>query len=311
MKNRFAVFVWIAVLASAFAACRSNFEDPSEGQAARNAQEINDYLIASGLVANIQTTSSGLTYVLSAPGSSTVTPRAGEEAEFSYRLYWLDNGRLRVADTSSMAKPVRLPYGANVMIPGLEESLSLLRVGQRGLFFMPNNLAYGGRPNTGTGEAGSPVSPVPPYSAVAFDLTLLRLRDEGTQILEYAQATSLSSAPTFQTTNGIVIYRTTTGTGPAITASQRVTLSLSGRTLRSTTPFDRRDSITVRIGGGELIAGLDSAARRLRVGDRALVLIPSGSAYGTQGTSDRTSGAYVVPPFAPVAYELQIIASRN
>ncbi|MDJ0974627.1 MAG: FKBP-type peptidyl-prolyl cis-trans isomerase [Planctomycetota bacterium] len=74
-----------------------------------------------------------------------------------------------------------------------------------------------------------------------------------------------------------------------------------GSTLARGRPFE------LLLGDGAAIEGMLRALRRLRVGDKARVQIPSALAYGTRGKPSRTKGKpMVVPPDTDLVYEITV-----
>lgn len=73
----------------------------------------------------------------------------------------LTNGQ--VFDSSKGGEPVTFPLG-NV-IPGWQEAVPMMRVGETWDFAIPANLAYGDRP----------VGPIPPGSTLLFEIQLLKI----------------------------------------------------------------------------------------------------------------------------------------
>ena len=69
------------------------------------------------------------------------------------------------------------------------------------------------------------------------------------------------------------------------------------------------------VGGGAVVAGLERAARRLPVGAACVVRVPSGLAYGSLGVRDISGGDgggwFVVPPYADLIFELEMVAIRK
>ena len=69
------------------------------------------------------------------------------------------------------------------------------------------------------------------------------------------------------------------------------------------TEFDRSPEgnyFEFTVGIGEVIKGWDYAFQRLKLGDKALILIPSGLAYGYEGVTG------VIPPNTPLLFEVDI-----
>lgn len=66
---------------------------------------------------------------------------------------------------SSYKREEPISFPLNGVIPGWTEGLQLMKVGGKTTFYIPQELAYGAHPNPG--------GPIPPYSALIFEIELL------------------------------------------------------------------------------------------------------------------------------------------
>ena len=109
---------------------------------------------------DVSETASGLQYqVLRAvKGDSIIRPSATSEVEVHYHGVLLDG---KVFD-SSFLRGETISFGLNQVIPGWTEGLQLMKPGELFRFFIPYQLAYGPRGNSG----------IPPYSCLVFDVEL-------------------------------------------------------------------------------------------------------------------------------------------
>lgn len=103
------------------------------------------------------TTESGLTYVIYEPGNGDLITD-GKVVHARYTGSHLDG---KVFDTNQNGQ---LPVNS-MIIPGLCEGLKLLRPGAKATFWIPGNLAYGGR--------GVPQVEIGPMETLVFDVTIL------------------------------------------------------------------------------------------------------------------------------------------
>jgi FKBP-type peptidyl-prolyl cis-trans isomerase len=288
--------------------CMNNkFVDPSEGQAALNDQQIKDFLTTNQLQDKATLSLSGLYYILDPPTSTAKPATPSEELEFTYTLYYIDptTKKAIVVDSANQVKPAYIPFLSGVVVAGLEEGFLMMKEGQKGRFFMPSNLAFGDDTRSGK---------MPAYSAVIFDVILNRSRSETEQISDYA---SLKKLPRPDTTvygggvsDSVRVYRLTKGKGARITTGQTVTVAYTANSLRGTTPFDKSDSLSVKLGSGTYIVGFDRGIAQLTVGDKALLVFPSGIGYGATGSYDQSKGYYVVPPYTPLAFEITVKSAK-
>ncbi|RCR68719.1 FKBP-type peptidyl-prolyl cis-trans isomerase [Larkinella punicea] len=292
-------------LAVGLVSCMNNLNDPSAGTVEQNIQQIKDHLTANQLQDQVTSTLSGLYYIITPTPSTAKAATPNEELEFTYTLSYIDptTKKAVLVDSANRTKPAYIPFLAGVVVPGLEEGFILMKEGQTGRFFMPNNLAFGS--NTRENK-------MPEYSAVIFDVKLNRSRSQIEQMGDYATLKKLPRPDTTafaQGTDSVRVYRLSKGTGARITAGQTVTVAYTANTLRGTAPFDKSDSLTIKLGSGQYIVGFDKGISLLSVGDKALLVFPSGIGYGAQGSSD-SKGYYVVPPYAPLAFEITVKSAK-
>lgn len=126
---------------------------------------------------NAKKTASGLYYDITSKGSGKQAV-AGKLASVNYTGKFLDG---KVFDTSSeeVAKasgnhnpnrkyqPIEFPLGQRRVIPGWDEGVQLLKEGDKAVFIIPANLAYGSR---GAG-------PIKPNTPLVFDVELVAVKD--------------------------------------------------------------------------------------------------------------------------------------
>ena len=114
-------------------------------------QRISDYT-AGKLNSEIQSTASGLKYIIHEPGSGEQAV-AGRKVSVAYYGALTDGNRFD--DSFSRGEPIEFPLGRGAVIKGWDEGLALLKEGGKATFFIPSDLGYG--------AAGSP--PVIPGGA--------------------------------------------------------------------------------------------------------------------------------------------------
>ncbi len=103
-------------------------------------------------------TPSGLAYVVLAPGTGTARPTRAQSAQVHY-TGWTTDGRM-FDSSETRGQPATFPLAG--VIDGFAEALTLMVVGERIRVWIPEALAYGGRPGR-------------PAGMLVFEIELLRI----------------------------------------------------------------------------------------------------------------------------------------
>jgi len=119
-----------------------------------------EYLKVNSSKESVQTTKSGLQYIVLKEGSGNI-PKADSKVKVHYHGTSIDG---TVFD-SSIDRGEPSEFFANQVIRGWTEGLQLMKVGSKFKFFIPQELAYGAFPRKG----GS----IKPLEALIFELELL------------------------------------------------------------------------------------------------------------------------------------------
>lgn len=131
-------------------------------QKATDKAVIEEYAKEKGL--NIQTTPSGLAYVIEAPGMGEKV-KIGQVATVHYAGY-LTNGT-KFDSSFDRNEPFSLTVGIGQVIAGWDEGLQLLAKGGKAKLILPSGLAYGPR-----GAGGV----IPPNTVLVFDVEVLNIQ---------------------------------------------------------------------------------------------------------------------------------------
>jgi len=113
-----------------------------------------------GTAKNIQTTDSGLKYIIHHQGEGTKVAE-GENASVHYSGHLMDGSKFD--NSFGRGEPINFPLGVGRVIPGWDEGIALLNKGGSATFFIPYQLAYG--------ENGSPPH-IPPKAELIFYVEL-------------------------------------------------------------------------------------------------------------------------------------------
>lgn len=139
------------------------FKQMKEDEAAALQQASKDafaaYLAENGITT--KPTESGLIYVRTQPGVNRVKPKTDQMVKVHYTGRLLDG---TVFDSSiDRGEPIEFPLGAHQVIPGWDEGIAMMTKGEKGILYIPYDLAYGPR------QAG----PIPAYSNLIFEVELV------------------------------------------------------------------------------------------------------------------------------------------
>ncbi len=108
--------------------------------------------------ADATTSSSGLATKVMTPGTGTQHPRANSRVKVHYSG-WTTDGQMF---DSSVARNEPISFGLNQVIPGWTEGVQLMVEGETRRLWIPEKLAYAGRPGA-------------PQGMLVFDVELIKI----------------------------------------------------------------------------------------------------------------------------------------
>lgn len=300
-------FHWIVfsvLLLTGLVACKSETVDPNGTASAvvTNLADISDYAVSKGLSGT--STSSGLYFVSTKPGTSTVNAALGKELEFTYTLSVLSRPAANttvviatVVDSTNARTPTYVPFFDGALKAGLQQGLLLMHEGESAILLMPAKLAFG--------EVASANGLIPANSPVRFDVTLNRARSEDQQISEYLTANKLTVTQT--TTSGLRFIKTKANpAGDSVTTSSVLSFRYTGKQLhaKSAIGFDSTGTGLNQYN----VAGFSEGIAKLRVGEKATLIFPSSLGYKATGLIE--GSVYKVAPYAPLRYDVELISVK-
>lgn len=116
---------------------------------------------------SMQKTASGIEYeIIQAAPADAVQPSKGSHVSVHYTGWLYENGKLGKKFDSSVdrGEPLQFPVGVGYVIPGWDESVLSMKVGEKRRVIIPAHLGYGAR---GAGNI------IPPHATLVFDIELL------------------------------------------------------------------------------------------------------------------------------------------
>jgi peptidylprolyl isomerase len=109
------------------------------------------------------------------------------------------------------------------------------------------------------------------------------------------------------TPSGVKMEFTKEGKGPVAQPGQTVIVHYTGR-LQDGKKFDssrdRGEPFSFRLGAGQVIRGWDEALAMMKVGDRAVIVIPPQLGYGARGAGG------VIPPNATLLFDVELLGTK-
>ena len=124
--------------------------------------EFDNFIAENGIEA--EPTESGLIYVCTQKGKGQ-HPQAGNTVSVHYTGTLLNGEKF---DSSvDRGEPIEFPLGVGQVIPGWDEGIMLMTKGEKGVLYIPQNLAYGER---------NPSPLIPAYSNLVFEVELVDIK---------------------------------------------------------------------------------------------------------------------------------------
>lgn len=274
----------LLIVAFLSVSCSSFLEDKDLKRQQEEDQSIQNYIKKINL-SGFQKNENGIYYLITKKNvlASARNTTDGDEVTMKYTASILDGVKYDSTQT-----PIVFPFTANILpFYGFYEAITMLKNGEKGIFLIPSQLAYGSSSN----------ATIQPYSMIRLDIEIIKLRSEDDQIEDYIKENKLNIDE--KTTTGLrYISIIKNPTGVAMNKGRATNVKYVGTFLSGKT-FDSGQFDTV-IGEGSLIKGFDEALLKMRVGEKAKVIIPSSIGYGAKGSG-------TILPYTPLVFEIEIV----
>ena len=231
------------------------------------------------------TTASGLQYTITTKSNGR-TPKTGEKIEAHYVGKLLND---TIFDSSrKRGAPISFRLGVGRVIKGWDEAFLLLKQGEQATLKIPADLAYGSRDN----------GKIPANSVLLFDVELISI-SEG---IKSFQTRGKDSVITESGAKIFIVQTNPSGTLPA--KNDQVKINYTGYFMDGKifdTSYDRGEPMPFSVGKGNVIKGLDEAIQKVRMGEKARIIIPYMLAYGEKGY------AGVIPEKADLIFDIDLV----
>jgi peptidylprolyl isomerase len=234
-------------------------------------------------------TASGLKYikVKENPKGEPVLP--GTLAEFHYSGYLLDG---KPFDSSvERGKPVSVKVGQGQLMPGWDEGLALMKVGEKVKLIIPSALALG--------AAGYPPV-IPPNADLVLDIEMLSVKKVQAPIPFDTTGLQAKITP-----SGLKYYEVKKSGSPIkATPGKTVSVHYTGYLADGKifdTSIERGEPFEFPLGQGYVIKGWDEGIALMSVGDKLRLVIPYQLAYGEAGHPP------AIPAKADLTFDVELL----
>jgi FKBP-type peptidyl-prolyl cis-trans isomerase len=198
-------------------------------------------------------------------------------------------------------KPLNFRLTDETGIPfNWNEALRLMKDGGKSVLVLTSPNAFGKR--------GFSMGNIGPYQTIKLELSVVKVaanaRDfELFSIADYVKRKKITQKPY---SNGLYHITEAKGEGETLKTGDRVMVHYVGKYLDNESVFDsshqRGQPIEVVIDETEVIEGWHVALKKMKVGEKATLIIPSALGYGSAGFPP------VIGPFAPLVFEIEVVA---
>lgn len=109
------------------------------------------------------------------------------------------------------------------------------------------------------------------------------------------------------TASGLTYIITEHGTGAQLKAGDTAIVNYTGlftSGAKFDSSLDRNEPFSFPLGAGKVIKGWDEGFQKLRVGDRAMLIIPPSLGYGGRGAGG------VIPPGATLIFIIEVVGVK-
>ena len=254
---------------------------------------------------------SGLSYVMH---KSNKGPKLKLDDVVTLNLKYITSKDSIVFDSWKMGKPIQLKIAKASFKGDLMDGLTLLTVGDSASFLINADSLFTktfGAPRPAFIDSSSFLSFTVKVISTTTDAALKaeelkaekeNAMKENEMIAKYIAEKQITPS---KSSSGLMYIISEPGTGEQAQAGKTVKVHYTGRLLDGTkfdSSLDRSDPIEFKLGQGMVIKGWDEGIALLKVGGKALLIIPSNLAYGSRGAGG------VIPPFSPLTFEVELVS---
>lgn len=286
----------------ALVACGSPTEAPVDGDGASTLatdEVMSAYIPWNSDADGVQTTESGLQYIVVNEGPEDgAVPTARDRVSVMYEGRLIDG---TVFD-SSYARGTTSSFGVSEVIKGWTEGLQLMSQGDEFIFYIPTELAYGDNPRPGLIKPGDDL-----IFRVELRQVIAAPEPRKVDAEAWAKYTPWNSElPEVQKTGSgleYVVLASGEEGGLSPVSDEWAVVFYEGRLNADGSLFDSafERGEAAMFPANRVIPGWVEALRLMKPGDRWMVHVPAGLAYGSRGAPPN------VPPNSDLNFEVELM----
>lgn len=262
-----------------------------------NQKEIDGYVSRSNL--KLQKSPEGMYYSINNSKSTGKQAFNTDVVKFYYKMTLL-NGTKLDSTAKALGQLKGMVWGGTSNILNLP--ISFLKEGESGLF-LPSALAFGGNSYTD----------IPAFSVIKLEIEVVSIRTEAEQLKDFQTLYKITN-PDLSPTGLIFKKLVENPKGAQVAVGQSVKVNYTGRFSYGVLQNDATSgkliydssfnagTFTFVAGTGAVIAGFDEGILKMRVGEKAALIMPSKIAYGVNGNT-------TIPPNSPLYFEVEVVGA--
>ena len=293
MKNLVYFFIGLSLLGG-MSSCKFDEINQTESD---NQKEIEGYISRSNL--KLQKSPEGMYYSINTAKSTGKQAFNADLIKFYYKMTLLDGTKID-STAKSLGQLKGMVWGSSSTILNLP--ISFLKEGESGLFILPSALAFGGNSYTN----------ISAFSVIKLEIDVVSVRTEAEQLKDFQTLYKITNPEIFP--SGLIFKKLVENPkGAAIAGGQSVKVNYTGRLSYGNLKYDAAMKViydtafdsgtfTFVAGTGGVIAGFDEGIMKMRVGEKAALIIPSKIGYGTNGSG-------TIPPNSPLYFEVEVVGA--